>query len=486
MRQFRLLALLGLLALAAAALARNAPRLAPGMLDWAEPGNVAAAVVQGRGFSDPFDGGTGATAWVSPLPVCVEAAVFATFGVKTTASAAALLVLSAAGLALANALLLSAMGPYGNWARCSASAAFLGYCAFVPGAPLAVLSEAWLDVLLSVALLWAALETVRSSGERGGAALVCVAALAPLDNAGLALSTGLVVLALAWKFRGDARRLALPVAAAAACAVSVGAWTARNAAALGRFVPLKSNLWFELHLANVDSADGLPRMETVLRRLPFFDVREFNRYAGLGEVRYVDTFRAPALAAIRAAPLHFAGNIARRAADAVVFCRREGGGEFTRLATQPGDRVKLVASGEFISLGAGGGGFWTRIDTPPGEEAARLHGLGLSDEQGIWGDWAEKRRGFDDQFRGPAGLPAGFLTPGVPVAALLLAAHLSGGRLIPPAAWAAAIGFGMLLPFVLVNHNERHQLPLIAMQAVAIGACAQALANRRRAAPPAP
>ena len=32
----------------------------------------------------------------------------------------------------------------------------------------------------------------------------------------------------------------------------------------------------ELHLANVDSADGLPRMETVLRRLPFFDVREFN------------------------------------------------------------------------------------------------------------------------------------------------------------------------------------------------------------------
>ena len=36
----------------------------------------------------------------------------------------------------------------------------------------------------------------------------------------------------------------------------------------------------------------------------------------------------------------------------------------------------------------------------------------------------------------------------------------------------------MLLPFVLVNHNERHQLPLIAMQAVAIGACAQALADR--------
>src|SRR5580658_7264430 len=177
MRQFRLLALLGLAVVAAAALARNLPRLAPGMLDWAEPGNVAAALVQGRGFSDPFDGGTGATAWVSPLPVFVEAAVFATLGVKTAASAAALLVLSATGLALANALLLSSLGPYGGCARLAASAAFLAYCVFVPGGPLAVLSEAWLDVLLSAALLWAALETWRSSGERGGAALVCVAAL---------------------------------------------------------------------------------------------------------------------------------------------------------------------------------------------------------------------------------------------------------------------------------------------------------------------
>ena len=486
MRQFRLLALLGLAAIAAAALARNLPRLAPGMYDWAEPGNVAAAVVQGRGFSDPFDGGTGATAWVSPLPVLVEAAVFATFGVKTAASAAALLVLSAAGLALANALLLSALGPYGDWARGAASAAFLGYCAFLPGGPLTVLSEAWLDILMSAALLWAALGCVRAAGERGGIALVCVAALAPLDNAGLALSTGIVLLAVAWRFRGDARRLALPVAAAVACAVSAGAWTARNAAALGRLIPLKSNFWFELHLANVDSADGLPRMETVLRRLPFFDVREFDRYASLGEVRYVEAFRAPALAAIRAAPLHFAGNIARRAANAAIFCQREGGGEFTRLVTAQSDRAKLVASGEFISLGAGGGGFWTRIDAPPEEEAARLHALGLSDEAGIWRDWAEKRRGFDDQFRGPAGLAAGFLTAGIPVAALLLAALLRAGSLIAPAAFAAAIASGMLLPFVLVNHNERHQLPLIAMQAVAIGACAQALAARRPAAGAAP
>jgi hypothetical protein len=483
MRQSRLLAWTGLAVLAAAAFVHNLPSLAPGMFDWAEPGNVAAALVQGRGFSDPFDGGTGATAWVSPLPVWVEALAFAALGVKTAGAAKALLVLSVLGLAAAHALLVSALAPFGAWMRGAASAAFLAFCAFLPGGPLVVLSEAWLDLLLSAALLWAVLETRRSPRGPGPAALVAVALLAPLDNAGLALSTGIVLLALGWSFRGDIRRLAVPLAAAAASIVAVGTWTARNAVTLGRFVPLKSNFWFELHLANVDSADGLPRMETVLRRLPYFDVAEFNRYAGLGEVRYVDTFRAPALAALRSAPLHFAANVGRRIADAAVFCRREGGGEFTRFRAGPEDRRRLVASGEFISLGASGGGFWTRVDAPIGEERARFSAMGLSDANGAWGDWAEKRLGYDRQFRGPSGIAVGFLTAGIPVAALLLSALLRGGRLAQPAACAAAVGFGMLLPFVLVNHNERHQLPLLAMQAVAIGACAQATVDRFRARP---
>jgi len=478
MGQSRLLALAGIGVLGAAALAHNLPRLSPGMLDWAEPGNVAAALAQGRGFSDPFDGATGATAWVSPLPVWVEAGAFLLFGVKTPAAAAALLALAVLGLGAAHALLISALAPLGAWARGAASAAFLAYCALMPGGPLTVLSEAWLDILISAALLWAALETRRSPAGRGPLALFAVCLAAPLDNAGLALAAGIVAAALAWAFRGDTARLRVPVAAAALAAAAVVGWTARNAAALGRFVPLKSNFWFELHLANVDSADGLPRMETVLRRLPFFDIGEFARYAGLGEAAYVDSFRAPALAALRAAPLHFAGNVGRRAADAAVFCRREGGGEFTRFRFRQDDARRLVASGELIILGQSAGALWTRIDADPGDASRRLHRLGLADEGAIWGDWADKRLAYDARFRGARGIAAGFLSAGVPFGALLLTGLLGRGRLPPAAAWAAAIGFGMLLPFVLVNHNERHQLPLVAMQSAAIGACVQACARR--------
>ncbi len=478
MGRFPTLALTGLSVLAAAALGHNLPRMSAGLRDWAEPGNVAAALVQGRGFSDPFDGGTGATAWVSPLPVWVEAAVFLACGVKTAAAAKALLVLSVVGLGGANALLLSALGPFGGWARGAASAAFLAYCVFLPGGPLEVLSEAWLDILISAALLWSALETRRAPAGAGRFALLAVTAAAVLDNAGLAAAAGLVLVALAWSLRAQAGALVVPVAAAVLGVVAVGAWTARNAVTLHRLIPLKSNGWFELHLANVDSADGLPRMETVLRTLPFFDLGEFDRYATLGEVAYVDSFRASSVAALRAAPGHFGGIVLRRAADAAVFCRREGGGAFTHKTFLQADAVRLVAAGELILLGQSGGGLWARIDADPRAESEKFHRLGLAQEDAVWRDWAAKRLEFDARFRGPAAIATGFLTAGVPIAALLVCAFLSGGRPSPPAGWAAAIGFGMLLPYVLVNHNERHQLPLVAMQAVAVGACAQACAGR--------
>jgi hypothetical protein len=475
----RLLALAGLLLLSGVALARNFPQLAPGRYDWAEPGNVAAALAEGRGFSDPFTGGTGATAWVSPLPVWVEAAVFAACGVKTAAAAKVLLVLSVLGLAGALALLVSALAPHGAALRAAAAASFVLYAALLPGSPLEVLSEAWLDLLLSAALLWAALAVRRAPGPRAAGTLAAVAFLAPLDNAGLAAAVGLVLVILAWQRRRQPRGLLLPLAAAVAAALATAGWAARNTAALGRFIPLKSNGWFELHLANVDSADGLPRMETVLRRLPFFDVREFQRYSELGEVRYVDSFRAPALAALRADPAHFAANILRRIYVAAVFCRREGGGEPTRYAFRPDDEARLAAAGELIPFGGKAGALWTRIDASPAAEAEKFRHLGLADEPGAFADWARRRDAFDAEFRSPWPIAVGFLSAGVPVAALLGAALLGRGKMGAPADWALVIGCGMLLPYVLVNNNDRHQLPLFAMQAVALGAFAQAVANRR-------
>ena len=198
-----------------------------------------------------------------------------------------------------------------------------------PGALLVVLSEAWLDVLLSAALLWALLAgrpRPRAHTHPGRWSLGGVAFLLPSRTRGSAARSGPLRARARLETSGRSAPgpRALPAAAAAAAVAAVACWTERNAAVLGRPIPLKSNSWFELHLANVDAADGLPRMETVLRRLPYFDTGEFNRYSRLGEMRYVDSFREPALAAVRTDPLHFAGNVLRRLRLAVAFRETRG------------------------------------------------------------------------------------------------------------------------------------------------------------------
>jgi len=479
-RRSGIVALAGALALAIAAVILNTPALAPGAFNWAEPGNVAAALAQGRGFSDPFGGGTGPTAWVPPLPVALEASVFLAFGVKTAASAKALVVISTCGLAAANALLVFALRRSATPLAIIASAVFVGLSIGLSDGPMRVLSEAWLDLLLSAALLWAALEVGGESRHGASRVLVVASAAAALTDAGLALAALVVAAALAFAARDEAfvRRAAL--AAGAAAVLSAGAWTARNAAVFHRLVPLKSNFWFELHLANVASADGLPRAETVLHSLPFFDAGQFERYSSLGEIKYVDSFRAPTIAAIAAAPSHFAANIGRRLANALIFCRHDGGAVLTRGHFDAGDLQLLAGAGLLLPAGAPDRAFWTRIDMPPVRARVAVGALHLADPDGVWRNWAACRLDYDAQFGGMTNLGVGFLTAGVPTLALLLAALRGRGGLPRSARWAAVIGGAMALPYILVNHNDRHQLPLLAMQAVVMGTCVQAWVERPR------
>eukprot|EP01035_Chromulina_nebulosa_P033138 gene33138-44358_t len=269
--------------------------------------------------------------------------------------------------------------------------------------------------------------------------------------------------------------------AGAAAALAPGAWTTRNAVVLGRFIPLKSNGWFELHLANVAAPTGLMRVEVALRRLPYFNQAEFDRYAALGETRYVESFRAPALAALRADPLHFAGNIARRTANAVLFCSREGGGGLTRAQFTPADTLRLVAAGELVSFGTSAS--WLRLDAAPATAHAQLRALQLDAFPQVWAAWVASRTDYDEERAGLGGLLVGFLLAGAPTLALLGAALAGGGRLSPAALWSALLAFAMLLPFVLINHSIRHQFPVVLFHAVWFGACAQAWADRRRPAP---
>ena len=483
-RHFWLHALAGLVILAAAACWNNFPHLAPGAFNWAEPGNIAAALVQGRGFSDPFDGGTGATAWMPPAYPLVVAAMFSVAGVKTAASAAVLMALAVLALASAHALLIAAIPAEVRWLRVGASVAFLFLVGVMPGGFFDVQSEAWLAVLCSTLLLWGASAYRRAPVLAVTAALATGAAVGALTHAGLLLGAGAVLLALGCLDLRAHRIPRAPVIAAAVLIAACGAWTLRNHAALGRWVPIKSNLWFELYLTSVVSPDGLLRARDTFPRHPFFSPAEFARYAALGELAYVDSFRAPAIAAIRVLPGEFARRVATRAVSAFGAIAADESMSLTRHAFSSSDRARLGAAGLLLLLPPQVGSLWLALDDDPQAMLGRMNSLQLDTPGDCYRDWLEHRRDAAERRAGWPSRWSRLLLSGLPMLALGGAALLGHGRLAPVVAWAALLHFTTLAPYVLVNHGARQQYPQTALHALFLAALPAALVARRRTPQP--
>ena len=484
MLRLRTHALVGFLVLALVAAWHHLPHLAPGARNWAESGNIAAAVVEGRGFSDPFDGKTGPTAWVPPLPVMVDADVFMVTGVKTDASAEVLIVLTVLGLALAHLLVVGAVTiprdrlVAGGAFRIGVSGFFLGLLILLPNGPLEVQSEAWIDILLSAVLLRAALSHRFRPGRRSRFGLIAAAALCPLAHAGLCLATAIVLAVLFVRDVRAQQSVRTVLIAAAVFVAMVAGWTIRNAIALHRIVPLKSNGWFELYLTNVASPGGLLRAETAFQTLPFFNAAQFARYQTMGEMAFVDSYKAPSLSAIKADPGHFLKNVAERASNALIYCNAEDGSQITHTLFSPKDQATLAAAGELLPIGGPRLSVWLRIDDDPENAHARIMALRLEHGPAAWGAWAKSRVEYEQTYHSLRPILSGLAMAGLPLLALLAVALARKGRLSSSAAWSLLIGCAMLAPFVLVNHSIRHQMPLLALQAVVVGAACQAWAAR--------
>ncbi len=316
-----------------------------------EMARIARALVTGYGYSDPFSGHTGPTAWVTPAYPLVIAGVFRLFGIYSALSAWVLLALNC----VLNALMVRttfeiaarcfaqvpdrdgrSMGP-----RIALWSAWLW--ALYPAAMQYAVKWIWemtLTAFLFSAVLLLALR-MRQIGEATGEAFGEPAA-DPAPNSipsqpwtaswtaswtarwtkgwtegqswrswalfgllwGLiALSNPEVCIMLpvmgVWLLRGAGaawpRQLPHALLAAVLCLGLIAPWSWRNWEAFHHWVPLRGNFGAELYLGNGPGAVGL-LMEY---NHPGESPEQLRLYRRLGEVRYVQTRGAAAKQLIR-------------------------------------------------------------------------------------------------------------------------------------------------------------------------------------------
>src|SRR5271154_4235269 len=244
-----------------------------------ETGNIAFSLAKGHGFSSPYWQETGPTAWLTPVYPALVAAIFKIFGIHTPHSFFAIVFLNIV-FSTATCAPVFYIGKRVGGLGVASGAAWLW--AIFPNAIMIPYEWVWdtsLAALLIATILWATLELADTQSVRAWCGYGLLWGFALMTNPSL----------------GSLFPPLLACAIAVLCCVP---WTVRNYLAFHRFIPLRSNLPFELWLGNNEQFDE--QSQVVPPSNP--ELAEIRNYIHMGETVFMQDKWRKATGFMRAHP----------------------------------------------------------------------------------------------------------------------------------------------------------------------------------------
>jgi 4-amino-4-deoxy-L-arabinose transferase-like glycosyltransferase len=270
-----------------------------------ETGSIAHSIATGHGFGSPFlEITTGPTAWIAPVYPYLCAGIFKLFGMFTTESAIILLSLNSVFSALTCVPIYllgerTAGKGVGWWAGWTWAVVPL----FMRWGATWVWEISLSALLMSLAFLWA-LELGRRSDWKPWLGFGVFWGVSALTNPSLLAFLPFSGSWPAYRLWRSGRPWLRPVVIASlAFWISIAPWLVRNRVALGHWVFIRDNFWFEFHLGNYHLSNGMGWTG----KHPTSNRHELAEYARLGEVAYVAEKKRAALQFVRQYPGEFLG-----------------------------------------------------------------------------------------------------------------------------------------------------------------------------------
>jgi hypothetical protein len=270
---------------------------------------LARSLLSGHGLSSPFGGATGPSAFLAPGYPAFITAVFYVFGPDTLASAAAIMLLQALfATATVAVIMLLARRLFNN------STANLAGLIWAIAPPLlffpTIFWETNLSALLLISIVALSFLCSTRTSYLTWFALAFCALVALLTNPSLGTAAAGCFAWAVFQSRKQSPKAA-PWIAALLCLALFSLWPIRNYRQMHAFIPLRTNLGYELWQGNRAGSNGF--FTAALH--PNTNATEFARYRDLGELGYMREKSSIAKEEIRSHP----GRFLRLTAKRVVF-----------------------------------------------------------------------------------------------------------------------------------------------------------------------
>lgn len=276
-----------------------------------ETGSIARSIATGHGFSSPFGGNTGPTAWIAPVYPALCALVFKLFGVYSQTSALVILTINSIFSAL-TCIPIYKIGErtVGRAAGLAAGWIFAAGVVFMRWATTWIWEVSLSALLLSIIFLHT-LKLAQAEDRTPWMLYGLLWGATALINPAL---LGFLPFAAAWAAWHLRRRSSAAIAARRLAIVAlvfmamISPWLLRNRAVFGRWIFIRSNAGFEFSLANYHLSNGMGWPG----RHPTGNINEYDDYTRLGEIAYIHSRAERALQFVRRYPGEFCSLIAIR------------------------------------------------------------------------------------------------------------------------------------------------------------------------------
>jgi 4-amino-4-deoxy-L-arabinose transferase-like glycosyltransferase len=268
-----------------------------------EMGRVGRSIALGHGFSSPYEGNTGPSAWEPPLYPYLIGGVFKIFGVYTYASAWVLLSINSLFAALTTLpvywIAHRSFGPrVALWsARTWVLNPYVWYWS------IHWIWDTTFTPLVLALIFLVALEMEQWPGWRGWALFGALWGVGALANPTMLSFLPFCGLWVWWRrYRRGLRSLAGVVLCSLVFFLVLSPWLVRNYEAFGRLVFIRDDFGLQLRLGNNKLADGI----SIVALQPNLNKLELEKFQRLGEIAYEADCRRLAVDWIRAHPGRFA------------------------------------------------------------------------------------------------------------------------------------------------------------------------------------
>ena len=249
-----------------------------------EPGNVAEALLAGRGFGSPFQSNQ-LSAIMPPVYPVIVAGLFRIFGIHTSASIFAAHALNCILSALA-CIPVFFVARHSFGARTAWWAVWAW--ALSPYGIYFAASWAWSTHLLLLCLCWLiflAQKMEQSPRLALWAGFGLLAGFAALTEPSILSVVPFLMAVACWRLHREKIRWLIPgVVASLTLAATLSPWMIRNALVFHRLIPMRDSMGLEMWMGN----NGYTQRWTSDHLHPLHDASELADYDRMGEIAYMD------------------------------------------------------------------------------------------------------------------------------------------------------------------------------------------------------